>query len=168
MKKIIFILILQLLYVPILTMRTIFMVKSKSVIASVFGFLEAAVYIFGLSLVLKGDQNFLTMIIYAVGFGVGIFIGNFIEQKLAIGNNTFKIGLTNKNIQLIDELRKEGFGVTVFEGEGVNGKCYSLEIIIDRHKEEELLELVETYEPNCYIISYEPRKFKKRNSMLFK
>jgi len=168
MKKIIFILILQLLYVPILTMRTIFMVKSKNVIASVLGFLESVVYIFGLSLVLKGDQTFLTMIIYAVGFGVGIFIGNFIEQKLAIGYNTFRIGLTNKNNQLIDELRKKGFGVTVFEGEGANGKCYSLDIIIDRHEEEKLLKLVETYEPNSYIISYEPRKFKKRSSMLFK
>ncbi|MCT4542617.1 MAG: DUF2179 domain-containing protein [Vallitalea sp.] len=168
MKTIIFILILQLLYVPILTMRTIFMVKGKSIIASSFGFLEAAIYIFGLSLVLNDDQTFLTMLIYALGFGFGIFIGNFIEQKLAIGYTTFTIGLKNRNNQLIHALRNNGYGVTVFEGEGVNGKRYNLDILIDRHEEQELLKLVESYEPNCFIISYEPRKFKKRSSLLFK
>lgn len=168
MRKIFFILILQLLYVPILTMRTLFMVKGKSLIASIFGIIEAAVYIFGLSLVLKGEQTLFTMIIYAVGFGVGIYIGDYIEQKLAIGYNTFKISLTNKNDELIKALRNKGFHVTLFEGQGINGKRYSLDILIDRHKEPELIELIETYEPNSFIISYEPRKLKRRNSMLFK
>jgi uncharacterized protein YebE (UPF0316 family) len=168
MEKIIYILILQLLYVPMLTMRTIFMVKSKRVIASLFGVLEATVYIFGLALVLKGEQNFITMTVYAIGFGLGILLGNFIEQKLAIGYNTVKVNLINKNIKLIKKLREKGFGVTVFEGEGNKGKRYSLEILTNRHKEKDLIELIEEYEPNSFIITYEPKKFKNRSSMDFK
>lgn len=168
MEKIIIIIILQLVYVPIFTMRTIFMVKSKTIIASLLGILDSAIYIFGLSLVLKGNQTYLTMGIYAVSFGVGIFLGSSIERKLAIGYNTFKIGLTNKNEELIDELRKNGFGVAVFEGEGVNGKRYSLDVLINRHEERKLLKLVEMYEPNSFIVSYEPIKFKARSSKFFK
>ncbi len=38
--------------------------------ASVFGFVEALIYVFGLSLVFSGDQSTLAMVVYAVGFGV--------------------------------------------------------------------------------------------------
>ncbi|GKX29827.1 UPF0316 protein [Vallitalea longa] len=168
METILLIIILQLLYVPLLTMRTIFMVKNNSIIASVFGFFEAAVYIFGLSLVISGNQTFLTMFIYALSFGVGIFIGNLIEKKLAIGHITYNISLKHENQLFIDKLRQSGFRVTVFEGKGNGGKRYRLEILMDRHKEDTLWELVKMYEPNAFIISFEPRKFKRRYSKLLK
>ncbi|GMQ61563.1 DUF5698 domain-containing protein [Vallitalea maricola] len=168
MKTIIFIIILQLLYVPLLTMRTIFMVKNNSFIASAFGFFEAVVYIFGLSLVISGNQTFLTMFIYALSFGVGIYIGNLIEKKLAIGHITYNISLKHKNQQFIDKLREQGFRVTIFEGIGKECKRYKLEILIDRHLEDELWKLVKTYEPDSFITSYEPRKFKRRHSQLLK
>ncbi|MCT4686893.1 DUF5698 domain-containing protein [Vallitalea sp.] len=168
MKTIIFIIILQLLYVPLLTMRTIFMVKHNSFIASAFGFFEAAVYIFGLSLVISGNQTFLTMFIYALSFGVGIYIGNLIEKKLAIGHITYNISLKHENQLFIDKLREQGFRVTIFEGIGKECKRYKLEILIDRHLEDELWKLVKTYEPEAFITSYEPRKFKRRHSQLLK
>jgi len=66
----------------------------------------------------------------------------------------------NKNEELIWNLRNEGFGVTVFEGEGRDSKRYRLDILTKRNREAELLELIEKYEPKAFIVSYEPRKFK--------
>jgi len=73
MQSIVLILILQLVYVPFLTLRTIFLVKNITFLAAIFGMLEMLVYVFGLSLVFSGKQSMLSMVVYAVGFGLGIF-----------------------------------------------------------------------------------------------
>ena len=160
MVNIFLILILQLIYVPLLTLRTIFLVKNMTTIASLLGFAEALVYVFGLSLVFSGDQGPLAMIVYATGFGLGILIGGAVENKLAIGYNNFSVNLMNKNSELINHLRNEGFGVTVYEGEGRDSERYKLEILTQRNREEELLDFIDDFEPRAFIVSYEPRRFK--------
>jgi uncharacterized protein YebE (UPF0316 family) len=160
MKNILLILLLQLLYVPCFTLRTIFLVKQLRLPATMLGFVEALIYVFGLSLVFNGDQSFLGMFVYALGFGAGIFIGTLIEEKLAIGYTTIQVNLPAKNQPLIDQLRDEGYGVTVFNGEGRDSERYKLEILTKRNQEEGFYELIEEYEPHAFIISYEPIKFK--------
>lgn len=160
MKEILMILLLQLIYVPCFTLRTIFLVKHLIVPASILGFFESLIYVFGLSLVFNGNQTFLGMVVYAIGFGIGILIGTKIEQKLAIGYTTFNVNLPHKNEELIKKLRSEGYGVTVFQGEGMTSVRYKLEILTKRNLEEQLLSLIKSYEPNAFIISYEPRRFR--------
>lgn len=160
MINIILILLLQLIYVPLLTLRTIFLVKNMTTVAAILGFMEALIYVSGLSLVFSGDQGPLAMLVYALGFGLGIFVGGIVENKLAIGYNSFTVNLMNKNTDLINHLRNEGFGVTVFEGEGRDSKRYSLDILTKRNREQELLDLIDEYEPTSFIVSYEPRRFK--------
>ena len=159
MIEIILILILQLVYVPLLTLRTIFLVKNMTIIASILGFAEALIYVFGLSLVFSGDQGPLAMFVYALGFGIGILIGGAVENKLAIGYNSFQVNLMEKNTELINLLRNKGFGVTVYEGEGRDSKRYRLDILTKRSREEELLALIDEFEPRAFIVSYEPRRF---------
>ncbi len=160
MKEILLILVLQLIHVPIFTLRTIFVVKNMSSIAASLGFMEAIVYIFGLSLVLSGDQTVIAMLVYAVGFGAGIFMGTRIEQKLAIGYINIAANLQERDGLLIECLRDQGFGVTVYEGEGRDSKRYKLDILAKRSREQELLGIIEKHQPKAFIMSYEPRKFK--------
>ncbi len=160
MLNIVLILVLQLIYVPLLTLRTIFLVKNMTIIASLLGFAEALIYVFGLSLVFSGDQGPLALFVYAVGFGLGIIIGGAVENKLAIGYNSFEVNLVKRNEDLISHLRSEGFGVTVYEGEGRDSNRYRLDILTMRNREEELLSLIDKYEPQAFIVSYEPRRFR--------
>ncbi|MGN1401000.1 MAG: DUF2179 domain-containing protein [Bacillus sp. (in: firmicutes)] len=160
MKEIIMILGLQLVYVPLLSLRTVFMVKGQTALSGLFGMIESLIYVFGLSLVFSGDQSGLAMVVYAVGFGLGIFVGGYVEAKLAIGYTTLQVNITRKNMELITCLREQGFGVTVFEGEGRDGLRYKLEILTRRDREDEAISYVEEYEPRAFIISYEPRRFK--------
>lgn len=159
LKDILLILLLQLIYVPTFTLRTIMLVKGLSKQAAIFGFVESLIYVFGLSIVFNGEQNPATMIVYALGFGIGILIGTKVEQALAIGFTTIQVNLQNLNQDLVDLLRKEGYGVTIFEGEGRDSKRFKLEILTKRNQEIGLFDLIEEYEPQAFIISYEPRKF---------
>lgn len=57
------------------------------------------------------------------------------------------------------QLRDLGYGVTVFVGEGREGKRYQLEILTRRAKEKECLQLINQWEPNAFIVSYAPTRF---------
>lgn len=160
MFNILLILLLQLVYVPLLTLRTIFLVKNLTVFAAIFGILEMLIYVFGLSLVFNGDQSLLAMVVYAVGFGIGMFLGTKIENKLAIGYVYVTINTQNKNQELIDTLRTQGFAITTYIGEGRDSNRYKYEILAKRNREQELFKLVESIEPKAFIISYEPKSFK--------
>lgn len=160
MKEILLILLLQLIYVPLLTLRTIFLVRGITVLASVIGIAEMLIYVFGLSLVFSGDQSFVAMVVYALGFGIGMIFGTKIEKKLAIGYIHVTVNTQSKNDELIATLRNKGFGVTLYIGEGRDSNRYKLEILTKRNREGELIAYVEKFEPQAFIISYEPRYFK--------
>ncbi|MEB1808311.1 MAG: DUF2179 domain-containing protein [Bacillaceae bacterium] len=160
MSSILLIFLLQIILVPILSLRIIFVVKNMSVFASIFGFMEALIYVFGLSIVLSGEQSVAEMLVYALGFAAGIYLGGYIENKLALGYTTLTVNLLNKNMELVSTLRENGFGVTVFEGMGKDSVRYQLQILTKRNVEEKLMNMIEQYEPHAFIISYEPRKFK--------
>lgn len=160
MKEILLILLLQLIYVPIYTLRTIFLVKNITVLASILGIAEMLIYVFGLSLVFGGNQNFVSMVVYAVGFGLGIILGTKLEQKIAIGYINVTVNTQEKNYNLIDTLRQNGFGVTLYTGEGRDSERYRMDILTKRNRENELIATVEKFEPSAFIISYEPRRFK--------
>jgi uncharacterized protein YebE (UPF0316 family) len=143
-----------------LALRTISMVKKLTLLTAFFGFLEAIVYVFGLALVLTGDQTMLAMFVYALGFSLGLIVGIAIENKIAIGFRSVQVNIKTKNMLLIDGLRAMGFGVTIFEGEGREGSRYMLDILTRRSQEKELFDLINEYEPSAFVIAYEPTRFK--------
>lgn len=168
MEKILIVFFLQIIYIPFLVLRTNYMVRNKCMVSAAFGLFEAIIYIFGLSLVLRGEKDFYTMLTYAFGFGTGICIGGLIEKKLAIGHITVSVNIKKKNEDLIKHLRDENFHFTVFEGMGVDGKRYKFDILTTRHNESQLIELIEHYEPESFIVLLEPRKFKIRENIKLK
>lgn len=153
--------ILQLIYVPILTLRTTFVVKGKKIQSSLLAFLEGIIYIISLGIVFNDLTNFFNIGAYILGFGLGIYLGGIIEEKLAIGYRSVHVNLTNYNESLINCLRDLNFGVTLYEGEGINNeKRYKLEIVSHRKRESELISLIKSFEDNAFIVSYEPTQFK--------
>jgi len=160
MSDLILILILQLFYVPMLALRTISMVKQLKSLTAIFGILESLIYVFGLSLVLTGEQTIWEMLVYALGFGIGLLVGIYIENKIAIGFTSVIVNIRERNHQLIEFLRESGYGVTVFEGEGREGTRFRLDILTKRSKEKELMDTITKYEPTAFVILYEPKLFK--------
>jgi len=160
LSNLVLILIMQLFYVPMLALRTICMVKKLTLLTTIFGVLESLIYVFGLSLVLTGEQSILEMLVYAFGFGIGLIVGIYVENKLAIGYTSVIANIREKNMALINHLRENGYGVTVFEGEGRESSRYRLDILTKRSLENELLEIINRFEPSAFIIFYEPKLFK--------
>ncbi len=159
MGQILLILSLQLVYVPVLTLRTIMLVKGRTVIAGALGTVETLIYIFALGVVFR-DLTTLGMVVYAIGFGLGILIGGFIERKLAIGYNMIQVHTQEFPAELIQVIRDNGFGVTHYQGQGRDGIRYRLDVLAARTRMKVLRNLVEEYEPKAFLVAFDSVDFK--------
>ncbi len=151
---------LQLIYVPVLTLRTILLVKGQTKSAASVGLLEAIIYIVSLGIIFNDLSNFYNIAAYVIGFSVGLLLGGKLEKKLAIGYVTFNVNLLDHNNELVQTLRGAGFGVTVFEGNGMNSPRFRLDVLAQRSRENEFLAIVEQIAPKAFISSYEIRSLK--------
>ncbi|OIJ15201.1 hypothetical protein BKP35_04970 [Anaerobacillus arseniciselenatis] len=150
----------QLLYVPIFTMRTIMLVKGMKERAAMFGVLEGLVFVGAVGMVLSDLSNFANMGAYALGFGVGLYLGAMIEEKLAIGYVTIEANIPTQNKELINKLREVGFSVSSSTVQGIDTPRFLLYCTARRDREKEFYDLVSLYEPYAFIASYEPKSFK--------
>ena len=112
-----------------------FACKESNKIAAAVGLLEGAIYIVSLGIVFQDLSNWMNIVAYVIGFSAGLLLGGYIENKLAIGYITYQVSLLDRCNELVDELRHSGFGVTVFEGEGINSIRYRLDIVAKRSRE---------------------------------
>jgi uncharacterized protein YebE (UPF0316 family) len=152
---------MQFVLVPLTTLRTVFVVKGQIKQASLLGGAEALIYVISLGIIFSDLTNYLNMVAYAVGYSGGIILGGLVENKLAIGYRTVNVSLLEKHDDLIDTLRNQGFGVTLFEGVGrEEKKRYRLDIVVKRSREKELMNLLNEEVPKAFVVSYEPTGFK--------
>ncbi|MBU8907949.1 DUF2179 domain-containing protein [Desertibacillus haloalkaliphilus] len=150
----------QLALVPVLTLRTILVVKGMKTQASAMGMLEGIIYVGALGLVFSDLSNYMNMVAYALGFGLGVYLGGMLEEKLAIGYVTIEANIPHKNVELINRLREVGFSVSTSEVEGMNSMRYRLDCTARRDREKEFYRIISDYEPSAFVASYEPRSFK--------
>ncbi len=124
------------------------------------GMLEGVIYVVALGIVFSDLSNYYNMAAYALGFGVGLYIGAIIEEKLAIGYVSIEVNIPQKNQSLIDRLRELGFSVSSSSVEGMNSHRCQLDCTARRDREKEFIAIVSNYEPAAFIVSFEPRSFK--------
>lgn len=159
--NILLILGLQLLYVPLLTLKTIFIVKGKKRLATVISILESYIFVYVLGIMVSNLGNPVNMFCFVIAYAGGVYVGCILEEKMAIGYRTVSVNLLKRNNILIKNLKKAGFGITLFEGEGINGdKRLRLDILTSRQREKDLIKIIEIEEPKAFIVSYEPTNFR--------
>ena len=77
--------LINLIYIMLNTIRTLLTMRGYQKIAPIIAVVEVTVYTLGLSMVMQYLSNPIYLIVYALGFGVGIYCGMLIETKLALG-----------------------------------------------------------------------------------
>ncbi|WP_256760959.1 DUF2179 domain-containing protein [Cohnella sp. WQ 127256] len=150
---------LQITYVSMLSIRFILMVKGIRYIAALMSAIEIGIYVVGFKLVLDNLDNPLNLLIYCLSYGVGVLLGVKIEERLAIGYITVQIITKTEFEELAALLRGKGYGVTRWAGDGREGKRWVLNIVLPRKLQQQLYRDVLAEDPNCFIVSYEPKAF---------
>src|SRR5688500_4438077 len=134
------------------TIRTIYTIRGHRGVAMCLGILESGIWILAISKAMALMQhNPWAMLGWAFGFGAGSFVGITVEQWLAAGHILVRVISVEKACELRDALLCDDVGVTRLPGEGRNGEVNVLFVVAPRRRGDELIEKVQSIDPNAFI-----------------
>lgn len=141
------------------TLRTIFSVKGKSIVASLIGFIEVTIWFLIVREALNTDSNSLWVTFsYAAGFATGTYIGGMVSKKFINGNLGVQIITDDENEHMITELRKEGYAVSIINIKGQdNDDKYMLFVEITNKNFEHLKRIVKSIDDKAFIVVNETK-----------
>ena len=145
--------LLRLLDQTLGTLRLLYVNKGKPGLGAILGFVESAIWVVAISRVIQDLNDPLLIFGYALGFAAGTISGSYIESSIAIGDVVVRIFLQKgKNSDsLTKELRSNGFGVTVLNGEGMEGEVSIAWCVTPRKQVKKVLNIVSEISPNAYV-----------------
>ncbi|MBD7970002.1 DUF2179 domain-containing protein [Paenibacillus gallinarum] len=158
-QTLLFIFAIQIVYVSAYTLRMILTLKGQKYIAALISMVEIVIYVLGLNLVLNYLDQISALVVYALGYGLGILIGAWIEEKIALGYITVKVICDQTRGTIVTTLREKGYGVTSWLGNGRDGDRLVMEILAKRKNQKKLYETILELDSKAFIITVEPKQF---------
>ncbi|MDQ0254079.1 uncharacterized protein YebE (UPF0316 family) [Evansella vedderi] len=156
---IVIILVINIIYVTLFTIRMIFTLKGQRYFAATVSIIEVIIYIVGLGLVLDNLGQIHNLIAYAIGYAIGVLVGMKLEEKLALGYITVNVITKEYEPDIPNALRDKGYGVTNWVAYGREGERLMMEILTSRKSEAALYKTVKDLDPHAFIISHETKAF---------
>ncbi|AGA67772.1 hypothetical protein Desdi_0222 [Desulfitobacterium dichloroeliminans LMG P-21439] len=157
---ILLIMTINIVYVSLTTVRFILMIKGLKEYASILSMIEVFVYISGLTIILNNLNNYWNIAAYCIGFGIGVYLGSRIEERLALGYITAQVIIDSLDDTLPITLRKKGFGVTTWVGDGRDEKRLVMLVLTKRNRQKELLDIIDESTLNSFILFQEAKGFR--------
>lgn len=133
------------------TVRALLITKNKPYYAGLVGLVESVIWILAVSKVIGDINDSILIAGYALGFAAGTILGSYIEGFLGFGDVVVRVFSSVDAPSVADPLRKEGFGVTVINGEGLKGNVRIYWCITSKRKLKKALKIIESVNPNAYI-----------------
>ena len=136
------------------TMRTIAIVHGRTVVAFCLGLMEISIWLVVVSAVITQiSQEPILGVFYALGFSTGNVVGIKLERKLALGCVGVRVINRQNGQDMAQELRDQGYQVTIFEGEGKSGPVHELYIVCRRRDVTRLLETAKRIDPSVFYVT---------------
>ncbi len=145
-----FIFLARILDVSIGTLRIMFVSKGLRGKATFLGFIEVLIWIIVVAQIFQNLDNWLNYIAYAGGFATGTYIGMYIEEKMKMGVQIFRIIVGQESAELSEKLMEANFRVTEVDGKGKYGTVKVIFSVARRKRWQELADIVNTHAPNAF------------------
>jgi uncharacterized protein YebE (UPF0316 family) len=88
---------------------------------------------------------------------MGTFVGITIERAIAYGVATVRVVSKHAGVEIAEQLREQGYGVTEFPGFGRDGSVEILNSVIHRSHLAKVLAIVEKWDPDAFVTVEEPK-----------
>ena len=149
--------LINFLYITLNTIRVILTMRGYRKVAPFIAMIEIVIYTLGLSMVMQYLSNPIYLVVYALGFGIGIYTGMLIEDRLALGFSVIYIITKSTDHTLPNYLRELGYGVTIERGYGRDGERLILTALTPRSKERKLYEAIDELNSSAFYYSSEAK-----------
>lgn len=146
--------------VTLATLRTVYSVKGKTLLAGLIGFIEATIWFIVVKEALNTniESPFIVMS-YAGGFATGSILGTFVSKKFVNSLIKVEVITTKATQENIEKIRLEGFGVSVLdildETKDVDKKM--LIITLNSKHLEELKRILRHIDRNAFVVVNESK-----------
>lgn len=148
----------RLIDVSLGTVRTIYTVKGKNFVASLIGIVEITVWFLVVKEALNTDNDSWWIVIsYALGFSIGTYLGGVISGYFTKSKLGVQVVTSSRNKEMINEIRKCGYAVSVLDVYGNHGTKYMLFIEIDGSKLRNLQLLIKKLDKKAFIVVNETK-----------
>ena len=150
------------------TLRLIFVSKGFKFLAPLLGFFEVIIWLLAVSQIMKHLDNILCYLAYGGGFAMGNYIGMYLEEKMSLGIVIIRIISKDNSKELIENLREEGYGLTVVDAEGIKSDVKVIFSIFDRKDTKNVVRIIKETSPHTFysiedVKSVNEGFFRKRN-----
>ena len=129
-------------------------------LASMVGFVEVFVWFIIAREALNTDVDSIWIAIsYSLGFATGTYIGGYLSDRFISGNFGVQVVTSTKNDKLIDEIKKQGYGISVVDIKGRYDKKdkYMLFIEIDKKDISHLKNMIKKIDEKAFIVVNETK-----------
>lgn len=155
--ELILICVAKVVEVTIGTMRIILISKGYRKPGTVLAIFEILLWVFVASTVINGILDApIKGVVYSIGFALGVYIGSFLESRLAIGRMIIHVVTSVESGPKITKvLRDEGHGVTEISAKGKNSERVVLMVFVNRKNRPIVMKIIETVDPKAVIAANE-------------
>ncbi len=147
------------------SLRTVYTVRSRPVIASLLGFFEA----FSWFIVVKAALDYVIVnqvkdtlfiaLAYSLGFALGTLLGGILANIVVKTKINVHIVLSKKNEDLLTVLKEQGFGQTIISAQGTSKKETNLVFVeTDSKNLKTLKDIIDKYDKNAFISIHEVKQ----------
>ena len=145
--------LLRLLDQTLGTLRILYVNKGKPLFGAILGFIESAIWIVAISQVIQDLNDPFLIFGYALGFAAGTIMGSYIENTIAIGDIVVRIFVPkdSDSEKVAKELRINGLGVTIINGEGMQGEVTIAWCVTPRKRLKEVIRIISEITPDAYV-----------------
>ena len=145
--------LLRLLDQTLGTLRIFYVNKGKPLFGAILGFIESAIWIVAISQVIQDLNDPFLIFGYALGFAAGTIMGSYIENTIAIGDIVVRIFVPkdSDSEKVAEQLRTNGLGVTIINGEGMQGEVTIAWCVTPRKRLKEVMKIVSEITPDAYV-----------------
>ena len=142
------------------SIRTILMVKGKSIISAIIAFLEVLIwFVVAKEALVTTIDSILIPIFYSAGYATGTLLGTYLSNNLINGIIGLQVITDKNNRKLIDKIRDEGFGISI-----INLKNYykqqekeMLFIQLSKKRLKALIKIIKDIDSNAFIVMNETK-----------
>lgn len=145
--------VVKVIEVSMATLRIVLITKDERFKGAIIGFFEVVIWVLVVGAVLQNiTEDPFKVVVYALGFAVGNYIGSLLENKLAIGVTNIEV-IAHKihGKKLAKHLRALGLAVTSVSAYGMNDKREILYLHTARKNVKETVKKIRSFQEDVVI-----------------
>jgi uncharacterized protein YebE (UPF0316 family) len=132
------------------TLRMILSVAGLRWQAALSGAVQITFFVIAISGIVAYLGDVFAVLVYAVGYGTGVWTGMWLEERIALGYRVIHI-INNQQVSVASYLRENGMRCTRIDGSGRDGPVEFAVVIVRRRELGRVLKLVHEVNPNAFV-----------------